>query len=106
MLFGDPVNIATAAMEEIYERLFWLYTTVHNTFSCKHKSDSYYLSDLTELSEGKIPYPEQIAKKPDYEQNSLLQDLRVKDILCTRSDWINQGRDPSTLEICLYADGK
>jgi hypothetical protein len=30
----------------------------------------------------------------------------MKDILCTRSDWINQGRDPSTLDVYLYADGE
>jgi hypothetical protein len=37
-----------------------------------------------------IPYPEQFANEPDYEQKSLLQDLRMKYVLCTRSDWINQ----------------
>jgi hypothetical protein len=57
MSFCIPVNIATAAMEEIYGRLCWLYTTLHNTFVYDH-TDSYYLSDLTELSVGKIPYPE------------------------------------------------
>jgi hypothetical protein len=34
-----------------------------------------HLSDLTELSEGRIPYQEQLrqlANKPDYEQKSLL----------------------------------
>ncbi len=56
------------------------------------------------MSVGKIPYPELYAKKPDYEQNSLLQDLLVKDILCTRSDCINQGRDPSALEICMQME--
>ncbi len=30
----------------------------------------------------------------------------MKDVVCTRSDWINQGRDLSTLEICQYADGE
>jgi hypothetical protein len=32
MSFGIPVNSATAAMEIIYERLCWIYTTVQNTF--------------------------------------------------------------------------
>jgi hypothetical protein len=97
MSFGVPVNIATAAMEEIYERLCWLYTTVQNTLVYDYRGNNYNLSDLTELSEGKIPYPQQFANKPDYEQKSL-QALRMKDVLCTRSDLINHGRDPSTLE--------
>ena len=33
----------------------------------------------------------------DYEQNTFLRDLRPKDILCTRSDWISMGRDPTTI---------
>ncbi len=30
----------------------------------------------------------------------------MKDILCVRSDWINQGRDWSTLDYYQYADGE
>ena len=44
---------------------------------------------ITDLSRGKIPYPEHFSEKPDYEQESLILDLRLKDILCTRTDWIN-----------------
>jgi hypothetical protein len=90
MSFGIPVNIVTAVMEEIYERLCWLCMIVQNTFVYDYRGSTYQFSDLTELSKGKIPYPEQYANKPDYEQKSLLQDLLMKDILCTRSDWINQ----------------
>jgi hypothetical protein len=72
MSFGIPVNIAIATMEDIYEKLCWSYTTMRNTFVYDHKDDSYLLSDLTELFAGKILYPEQFSKKPDYEQNSLL----------------------------------
>ncbi len=68
MSFGIPVNSATATMEEIYELLCWLYTTVQNTFVYDHSGGPYYPSDLTELSEGKILYLEQFADKPDYEQ--------------------------------------
>ncbi len=60
---------------------------------------------ITDLSRGKIPYPEQFPKKSDYEQESLIRGLQLKDILCTRTDWINLGRDPSNLEICRYEDG-
>ncbi len=35
----------------------------------------------------------------------MIRDLRLKDILCTRTDWINLGRDPSNLEICRYEYG-
>ncbi len=75
MSFGIPVNIVAAAMEEIFQKLCWLYTAVQNTFFYDHSGNTYYLSDLSELSEGKIPYQEKLANKPDYEQNSLLQDL-------------------------------
>ncbi len=71
MSFCIPVNIATAAMEDIYERLCWLYTTVQNTLLYDHRGNTHYLSDLTELSEGKVPYPGQFANKPNYEQKSL-----------------------------------
>jgi hypothetical protein len=68
-----------------------------------HRSEEYsrvdhickanHLSDLTESSEGRIQYPEQSANKSDYEQRSLLQDLRTKDVLSSRTDWITQGID-------------
>jgi hypothetical protein len=34
----------------------------------------------------------------------LIQDLLLKDVLYTRRDWINLGRDPSNLETCRYHD--
>jgi hypothetical protein len=80
MSFGIPINIVTAAMEDFYERLCWLYTTVKNTLVRDHLGNTYYLSKYTELSKGKIPYSEQFANKPDYEQKSLLRDLRIKDV--------------------------
>ncbi len=35
----------------------------------------------------------------------MIRGLRLKDIFCTRTDWINLGRDQSNLEICWYEDG-
>ena len=75
MSFCIAINIATAAMEEIYERLCWIYITVKNTLVYDRVGNTYHLSDLTELSEGRIPYLEQFTDKLDYEQKSLLQDL-------------------------------
>ncbi len=75
MSFGIPINIATAAMEEIYGRRCWIYITVKNTLVYDHVVNTYHRSDLTELSEGRIPCPDQFANKPDYEQKALLQDL-------------------------------
>ena len=97
MVFSNPINIATAAMEDIFERLCWLYSTMRFTTVCDGSGNHHSLSDLTELSKGKIPYPEQFANKMDYEQNTFLRDLHPKDILCTRSDWISMGRDPTTI---------
>ena len=97
MVFSNPINIATAAMEDIFERLCWLYSTMRFTTVCDGSGNHHSLSDLTVLSKGKIPYPEQFANKMDYEQNTFLRDLHPKDILCTRSDWISMGRDPATI---------
>ena len=73
MSFGISINIATAAMEGIYGgRLCCMYITVKNTLVYDHVGNTYYLSDQTELSEGRIPYSEQFANKPDYEQKSML----------------------------------
>ncbi len=74
ILFGIPINlnVATAAMEDIYERLCWIYITVNNTIVYGHVGNINHLSDITELSGGRILYPEQFANKPDYEQQSLL----------------------------------
>ena len=83
MVFCNPINIATATMEDIYERLCWLYATVRSTIVCDGTGKYHSLSDLTELSRAKIPYPEQFVNKFDYEQNSILRDLQTKDILCT-----------------------
>ena len=46
-----PINIATAAMEDIYKRLCWLYITMKNTLVYDHIGNTYHLSDLIELSE-------------------------------------------------------
>ena len=35
----------------------------------------------------------------------MIQDLQLKDIICTRTNRINLGRDPFNLEICRYEDG-
>ncbi len=68
MSLGIPINIVTAAMEDIHDRLCWIYITVKNTIVYAKVVNNYHLSVLTELSEGRIPFPEQFANKPDYEQ--------------------------------------
>ncbi len=72
MSFGISINIATAAMEGIYERLCWIYITVKNTLVYDHVGNTFHLSELTELLEGRIPYPEKITNKLEYKQKSLL----------------------------------
>ncbi len=66
--------------------------TVRSTLVYDSIGNSYLLSDLTELSEAQIPYPEQVVKTFDYEQSSILRDLRMKEVLCTRSNWISHYR--------------
>ncbi len=91
MSFCIPINITTAVMEGIYERLCCTYITVKNTLVYDHVGNTYHLSELTALLEGRIPYPEQFTNKFDYEQKPLLQDLRMKDVL--RTNWIKQGEE-------------
>ncbi len=105
MSFGIRINISTAAMEDIYERLCWVYTTLRNTLVFDHRGVPHNLMLIADLSRGKIPYPEQFSEKPDDEQETLIQDLLSKDIICTRTDWIKLGRDPSNLETSRYEDG-
>ena len=62
MAFSIPINIATATMENIYERLRWLYA-VRSTLVCYGIGNTYALSELIELSRAKIPYPEQFVNK-------------------------------------------
>jgi hypothetical protein len=104
-MFGIPINIATAVMEDIYERLCWLYVAVRDTLVCDAIGNSYPLSDLSELSEAQIPYPERFVNKPDYEQKLFLKDLQMKDVLCTRTTWIIQGRDSATMADLKDAEG-
>ncbi len=89
VIWNNAVVISiAAAMEGMYERLYWIYITVKNTLVYGHIGNTYHLSELTELLEGRIPYPEQFANKLDYEQKSL-QNLRMKNVL--RTNWIKQG---------------
>ena len=52
----------------------------------------YPLSDITQSTRAKIPYPERFNEMIDYRQNAVIQDLQMKDVLCTREDWIFRGR--------------
>ncbi len=72
MVFCIPINIATATMEEIYETLCWPYVTVRAMLVFDAIGYSYPFSDLTELSEAHIHYPEHFVNKFDYEQNLIL----------------------------------
>ena len=92
MSFSNPINVATASMEQIYERLCWIYSTFRSTFVYDAVGKSYPLSDITQLT--KIPYPERFNEMIDYKQNEVIhwQDLQMKDVLCTWEDWIFRGR--------------
>ena len=58
MVFGNPINIATATMEEIYESLCWIYSVLRSTFVYDAIGKWYQRSKLTQLTRGKIPFPE------------------------------------------------
>ena len=42
------------------------------------------LSDITQLTRAKIPFPERFDEMIDYKQNEVIQDLQTKDLLCTK----------------------
>ena len=83
MSFSNPLNVATASVESIYERLCWLYATFKSTFVYNASGKSYPLSDITHLSRAKIPYPELFNEMIDYKQNEVVQELQMKDVICT-----------------------
>ena len=72
MSFSNPINVATASVESIYERLCWLYATFKSTFVYNASGKSYQLSDITQLSRAKIPYPARFEEMIDYKQNEVV----------------------------------
>ena len=92
MVFSNPINISTATMEQIDERLCWIYAALRSTVVFDAIGNSYQLSVLTQLTRGKIPYPERFNEMIDYQQNAFIKDLQTKDVLCTRKDWAKIGR--------------
>ena len=54
--------------------------------------NSYQLLVLTQLTRGKIPYPERFNEMRDYVQTGIVQNLQTNDVLCTKSDWVKIGR--------------
>ena len=92
MVFYNPINIATATMEEIYERLCWVYSAFRSTVIFDAIGNPHQLSVLTQLTRGKIPYPDRFCEMYDYIQSGIVQKLQVKDVLCTKTDWLKIGR--------------
>ena len=60
MVFCNPINIATATMEEIYESLCWIYSVLRSTFVYDAIGKWSQRSKLTQLTRGKIPFPERL----------------------------------------------
>ena len=77
MSFSNPINVAKASMEQIYERLCWIYSTFRSTFVYDAIGKSYPLSDFTQLSRAKIPYPELFNEMMDCKQIAVIQDLQM-----------------------------
>ena len=57
----------------------------------------YQLSQLNLLSRGKIPPSEYFLRMEDYEPQAIIQNLEVKDVCCTKDDWIARGRSPTDI---------
>ena len=97
MSFSNPINISTATMEQIYESLCWVYAALRSTVIFDAIGNSYQLSVLTQLTGGKIPYPKCFNEMIDYQQNAFIQDLQMKDVLCTREDWMSRDTNHYTM---------
>ena len=106
MVFSNPINIATATMEQTYERLFWLYSALRSTFVYDAIGNAYPISDITQLTRAKIPYPERLNDMIDYKQNAFIQDLEMKDVLCIRRDLMKCGRIYYTMTDLHDSEGK
>ena len=106
MAFSNPINIATASVEQIFERLCWLYSTFRSTFVYDAIGKSYPLSDITQLKRGKIPYSERFNEMIDYQQNAVIQGLQTSDLLCTREDWILRRRLGHTISDQRDSEGQ
>ena len=66
MIFSSSINIATATMEPIYERMCWIYSALRSTFVYDAIGNSYPLSEITQLTRAKISYPERFDETIDY----------------------------------------
>ena len=106
MSFSNPINIATASVESIYERLCWLYASFRSTFVYNANGQSYPLSDITQLSRAKIPLPERFDEMIDYQQNEVVHDLKMEDVLCTCEDWASRGRLEDTMRDDCDSEGR
>ena len=60
MVFSNPINIATATLEQIHERLCWIYSALRSTVVFDVIGKSNPLSDITQFTRGKIPCPESL----------------------------------------------
>ena len=92
MVFSNPINIATATLEQIYEPLCWIYFTLRSTVVFDAIGISYQRLVLTQLTRGRIPYQKRFYEMIDYQQNAFIQNLKAKDVLCTRKDWAKISR--------------
>ena len=97
MVLSNPINIASATMEQIYERMCWIYSALRLTFVYKAIGNSYPPSEITQPTRAKTRYPERFNEMIDYQQNAFIQDLEMKDVLCTKGDWMQHGRNYFTM---------
>ncbi len=92
MFFGLRINIASAAMEGIYERLCWVYTTLHNTMMLDHKGEAHHFGYI---------YPIYREERFHIQSNSLRSQTMSRNLWFETSGWKTsfvQGQTRSTWE--------
>ena len=77
-----PINLNNAKLEEKYDSMVWLYTTVRYARLFDANRFCYQSSQPAQLTRGYNPYPERFDQMICIEQNAILQNLSEQDICC------------------------
>ncbi len=76
----SPINLSIASPEEIFQRQAYVNTTAKYIVVYDALGNCHQLPILTQLSLGNIPFSLQFPRMQDYEQNILLQSMKVRDV--------------------------
>ena len=77
------VNLYSATTEELFERLAWFYATVNQVQVYDTETQGHPLSDLLNLSRGRLPFSPRFVLQNDLVQKqAFIQSLTLQNICC------------------------